>query len=147
MANLSYATGTMTLCGAWNRDLANDLKKILDFQPNQYQEYYLNVKDDFVLDSKAPEATPFSGMGRWNIYNTLKEIGGNIMNDIKKQRKGFSIIAPIFQNLLKTMEEKNLTVEVSFTDKGDDSLTWSSTGFFSSKEGKLIYTDHSVDKC
>ena len=140
MANITRANGTLTLAGNWDAD------DIALFQPvlrswSFYGQYGIQHCDKL---SEQKKSASFYGCGRWGFSGTLESFHAWTLDWIKNHRP---LTEQQYQEFLDRMHQKELKIEMKYTDDGDEYLV-EEAGFFVSDGEQLEYytiTSNPVD--
>lgn len=131
MANITRANGTLTLVGDWKEE------DIALFQPvlnswSFYGQYGIQYCGNL---SEQNKSASFFGCGRWGFSGTLESFHEWTIDWIKTQGP---LTEQEYQDFLKNMHKKDLKIEMSYEDDGDEFFV-EETGFFVSDGEELIY--------
>jgi len=115
MANISHATGTITLSGIWDVqtiELFNTvIKNSWKSQPKpHWSQWYIEPRNYFSPDKLESK---FEGCGRGDFSSTLMDRDRFTREYIEKGL----LSNEIYVNLLKSMEEYNLSIKFEFVDQ------------------------------
>ena len=119
MANISSASGKITLKGNWTQEAIDAFEPVLDLW-GFYGEYgiqscYSNLDEEHLT-------TEFYGCGRWSFSGTLNSFedwSRQWFKDNPKKPNGEPICTTTeeqYDHLLKIMSESNLIIEIDFED-------------------------------
>ena len=138
MANITRASGNLTLAGGWKDE------DIALFQPvlkswSFYGQY--GIQDCESL-SEEKKTAAFYGCGRWGFSGTLESFHEWTLDWIKTHGP---LTEKQYYDFLKNMAEKDLTIEMDYEDDGGDFYVCE-TGFFSSDGETLLYTPSSSEE-
>ena len=123
MANITRANGTLTLAGNWDAD------DIALFQPvlrswSFYGQYGIQHCDKL---SEQKKSASFYGCGRWGCSGTLESFHAWTLDLIKNHGP---LTEQQYQEFLDRMHQKELKIEMKYTDDGDEYLV-EEAGFLS----------------
>ena len=131
VANITNAEGTMTLKGNWNEEDIAIFQPVLDSW-TFYGQY--GIQHCGKLLPENPKAD-FYGCGRWGFSSILESFHEWTLDWIKNEN---SLTQEQYDAFLKNMYEKDLEIEMHFTD--EDEFYVEETGVFTSDGEELIYT-------
>ncbi|MCI7656641.1 BRCT domain-containing protein [Anaerotignum sp.] len=118
MANISSASGKITLKGDWTQEAIAALELVLDMW-EFYGEYGIQSYDGF---DEEHQTSDFFGCGRWSFSGTLDSFEDWTRDWLKEKPKRpngeliHSLTEEQYENFLKIMCEKNLVIEMDFED-------------------------------
>jgi hypothetical protein len=133
MANLSIATGTFTLNGAWNTSLAEKLDAIALI----WSKWHFNtcINGEFSKENRLE----FNACGRWTYTINLENIDSWTREDLSETSKP---TLEEYNQFLQEIEKNKLSIETEFTDvEPGDNVCYQATGTLSVSNGKLTYTE------
>ena len=138
MANISSASGTITLKGDWTQKAIDAFKPVLDswafYGEYGIQSYY----SDLSLKNKT---TGFYGCGRWSFSGTLESFDDWTRDWIKTNPASkHPLTAEQYDEFLQIMCDKNLKIEITFEDDEEGvGFRVEETGVFTSDGESLYY--------
>lgn len=118
MANISSASGKITLKGDWTQEAITALELVLDMW-EFYGEYGIQSYDGF---DEEHLTSNFFGCGRWSFSGTLDSFEDWTRDWLKEKPKNqngeliHSLTEEQYENFLKIMCENNLVIEMDFED-------------------------------
>lgn len=138
MANISSASGTITLKGNWTQKAIDALIPVLDSW-EFYGQYGIQWYGSLSLKQKT---TNFSGCGRWSFSGTLDSFHEWTLDWIKTHSNSehHPLTMEQYNELLHLMHEKNLKLEFTFEDDEEGvGFQVKETGEFTSNGESLSY--------
>jgi hypothetical protein len=136
MANISSASGDMTLKGAWTPAAISNLNKIAS---GVWAKWYYDIQlDTFEAEDTSGELTAvFSGNGRWTFDSNLEALDRWTTDDLKDNLG----LSESYRDLVSEMHNRDLNIEVSFSDEeGGCMVLYRQDGILSSDGERLSYT-------
>ena len=142
MANISSASGKITLKGNWTQEAIDAFEPVLDLW-GFYGEYgiqscYSNLDEEHLT-------TEFYGCGRWSFSGTLdsfEDWSRQWFKDNPKRSNGEPIHTTTeeqYEHFLKIMSENNLIIEIDFEDVEEGcGVHVHEIGEFTSEDGSCI---------
>lgn len=118
MANISSASGKITLKGDWTQEAITALELVLDMW-EFYGEYGIQSYDGF---DEEHLTSNFFGCGRWSFSGTLDSFEDWTRDWLKEKPKRpngeliHSLTEEQYENFLKIMCENHLVIEMDFED-------------------------------
>ena len=118
MANISSASGKITLKGDWTQEAIAALELVLDMW-EFYGEYGIQSYDGF---DEEHLTSYFFGCGRWSFSGTLDSFEDWTRDWLKEKPKRpngeliHSLTEEQYENFLKIMCENHLVIEMDFED-------------------------------
>lgn len=118
MANISSASGKITLKGDWTQEAITALELVLDMW-EFYGEYGIQSYDGF---DEEHMTSNFFGCGRWSFSGTLDSFEDWTRDWLKEKPKNqngeliHSLTEEQYENFLKIMCENHLVIEMDFED-------------------------------
>lgn len=141
MANISSASGKITLKGDWTQEAIDAFEPVLEVW-GFYGEYGIQSCDGFDEEHLTAD---FYGCGRWSFSGTLDSFEDwtrQWFKDNPKRPNGEPICATTeeqYENFLKIMCEKNLVIEMDFEDVEEGcGVHIHEVGQFTSEDGSCI---------
>ena len=145
MANISSASGTITLKGSWTQKAIDAFIPVLDSWEfyGQYgiQSYYIEL-------SLKNKTTKFYGCGRWSFSGTLESFDDWTRDWIKTNPKSnHPLTTEQYNEFLKIMSDKKLKIEITFEDEEEGmGFRVNETGVFTSDGESLYYETISCEE-
>ena len=139
MANISSASGTITLKGDWTQKAIDAFKPVLDSWAFYGQYGIHDYNNELSLKNKT---TGFYGCGRWDFSGTLDSFDDWTRDWIKTNPASkHPLTAEQYDEFLQIMCDKNLKIEITFTDDKEDGNFFNikETGVFTSDGESLSY--------
>lgn len=132
MANISSASGTLTLVGYWS-DRAVEL-----FQPvlKSWEFYGAYGMSAYGMPTSNRPSVSFTGSGCWSFSGTLRSFDDWTRDWIKKED---GLTQEQYDALLQVMNENDLSIRVEFNDKGEEGYDLDEVGVFTSDGESLNY--------
>lgn len=132
MANISSASGTLTLVGYWS-DRAVEL-----FQPvlKSWEFYGAYGMSAYGMPTSNRPSVSFTGSGRWSFAGTLRSFDDWTRDWVEKED---GLTQEQYDALLQVMNENDLSIRVEFNDKGEEGYDLDEVGVFTSDGESLNY--------
>ena len=130
MANITSASGTLTLAGDWNTDDIALLQPVLSSW-SFYGQYGIQHCGKL---SEQNKSASFYGCGRWSFSGTLELFHEWTLDWIKNHGP---LTKQQYEDFLKNMFEKDLKIEMHYVD--EDEFCVEESGFFVSDGDQLDY--------